>query len=147
MVYLALGVFFAFAARTQMERRPVSAAAAWAVFVCLVWLLGLVLAPGFGVRARRLGLWVVALFLLPYGIYAVGTGDFRVASLARLAALAVVPLALYQVAPARRRRGMNWQDVVVLLWLGAPVFLGLFTFVQTPKNVHVPSRSHDSPGL
>lgn len=141
MVYLALGVFFAFAARTQMERRPVSAAAAWSVFACLFWLAGLALAPGFGVRGHRLGLWVVALFLLPYGIYAVGTGDFRVASLAKLAALAVVPLALYQVAPVRRRRGMNWQDGVVVLWLAVPVLLGwLHRIWIVPVNLDFMTR-------
>ncbi len=141
VVYLALGVFFASAARTQMSRRPVTAAAALAIFVCLFWLVGLALAPGFGVRGRRLGGWMVAVFLLPYGIYAAGTGDFRAASLARLAALAVVPLALYQVAPVGRRRGMNWQDGVVLLWLAVPVFLGWLHRIWTvPVNLDFMTR-------
>ncbi len=144
-LYAALAVFFGFALAGRVSRYPVGSGAALALYVCLMWLVGLALAPGFARTRRwardRAGLWSLGVFLVPYGLYASATGDFRTSSLATLAGIAVVPLGIYRVAPVRSAPGANWQDLVVLAWLGAPVFLGWIHRIWTvPVNLDFMTR-------
>jgi hypothetical protein len=144
-VYAVLAVFFFSAAQTQMARRQAPAATAVALYLCLFWLLGLALMPGFAASrecARRcIGRWAPVLFLGPYFMYVLGTGDFRGLSLAKLAALSIVPLALYRLKPVRRSRGLNWQDAVVLVWLAVPVLLRWIHRIWTvPVNLDFMTR-------
>jgi len=81
------------------------------------------LVPGFAeVRARferHLPLFLVASFLAPYWIYAMGTGEFRWWSFIRLAALAVAFSLWYKVLPAA-----PWADGAFLILTAAVVLRG-----------------------
>ena len=125
ILWAALAAFFGWYARVEIGRYPVGRTAAWSIYACFVLLAGLYLAPGFvGVRAR-LKRWhagpIFAVFLAPYLVYAFGAHDFRWIALAKLAALASVPLGVFALAPVREPKRMNWQDGVALLWLYIPV--------------------------
>jgi uncharacterized protein len=116
-----------------------------AIYGCLMLLLALSLAPGFPpLRARlakrvhglpRAGLCVLV-FLLPYLVYGAATADFRWTALAKLFALAALPFGLFAAAPIRRVERLNWQDVLVLVWLFAPVFFGRIGGIwNVPENL------------
>jgi len=64
----------------------------------------------------------VAVFVLPYLLYAAGTNDFRWIALAKLLMMTCLPFSLYVLMPVKRPLRMNWQDVVVFLWLVLPMF-------------------------
>ena len=53
-----------------------------------------------------------------------GTGDFRWLALAKLVAIAVVPLGLFSLCPVHDAGRFHWQDAIVLVWMMAPVFAG-----------------------
>ncbi len=71
-----------------------------------------------------LALWLVLASLAPYLIYAVPSGVFDWASLAKLLALCSAVAFIYVVAPARRD-ALEWQDGVVLAALAYPMVSGL----------------------
>jgi uncharacterized protein len=154
--YAALAVLFLWFAAIQLRRYPVSATHGAALYGCLVLLLGLYLAAGFAAPrawlARKLRgtswgtSWGVAgcilIFLLPYLLYCAGTGDFRALAFAKLFALAALPLGLFAVAPVRDRKRLNWQDVIVLLWLMAPVLTGEIAGIwNKPVNLDFMTRA------
>ena len=129
----ALSLFFAWYARIELKRYPVGPAQIAGIYVCLLLLLALYLAPGFAVSrtwmVRKLhgirgALVCLGVFLFPYLVYATGTGDFRVRAFGELLAIAAVPIGLFAVSPVRLPRQINWQDGVVLLWWMTPVFAG-----------------------
>jgi len=133
ILFAALAVFFAWYEIVDFPRYPIGPLAMAAIYTCLLLLLGLALAPGFAVSRqwlsrhvrRRWGAWSsVAVFLIPYLIYCAGTGDFRWWPLVRLFAFAALPFGLFTVAPVRNSGRMNWQDVLVLLWILIPVMFG-----------------------
>jgi hypothetical protein len=150
LVYFALSLFFAAYAAVELKRHPVGPVQVCAIYVCLLMLLALYLAPGFsfsrawlierlhGVRAARVYL---ALFLTPYLVYGAGTGDFREMAFAKLAAIAAPPFLLFAVSPVRRPRQVNWQDALVLLWLVTPVFAGQIGGIwNVPVNLDFMAR-------
>jgi membrane protease YdiL (CAAX protease family) len=133
LVYTGLSLFFAWYAAAELRRHPLGTAQILGIYGCLLILLAIYLAPGFSsllcwMRGRLQGVRsafiCVVLFLFPYLLYAVGTGDFRWRAFGELVALAAVPIGLFAVFPVRSPRQMNWQDVVVLLWLMTPVLVG-----------------------
>ena len=150
IVYGALAAFFAVSLRMQLRRYPVGLVPAAAIYVCLLLLFGMWLAPGFAVsrswlreRLRGIGRAVACagLFTAPYLIYAAGTADFRWEALAKLLVFAVVPFGLYAVLPAAHPRRMNWQDAFLLLWLALPVFLGKMRGIwNVPVNLDFMAR-------
>jgi len=132
-VYTAIALLFGWYAAVQLRRFPMGAMPVAAIYGCLLLLFGLYLAAGCAaprawlaerLHGARGGAACVALFLLPYLIYCAGTGDFRWLAFAKVFGLAAVPLGLFALAPVRSPKRMNWQDVLVLLWLMLPVFLG-----------------------
>jgi membrane protease YdiL (CAAX protease family) len=149
-VFAALAVFFAAGLRMELQRYPVGAGVAAALYASLLLLFALWLAPGFLIlrpwlAARLRGPWRAAacagFFTLPYLIYAIGAGDFRWAAFARLLVFALAPFLLYAAAPVRRARGMNWQDILMLLWLALPVLLGgLRGIWNVPVNLDFMAR-------
>lgn len=146
LLYAALAAFFGWYASVEIERYPVPWQAAGAIYVCFLLLAGLYLAPGFpDLRARLKRRVPVGLacgaFMAPYLIYAGGTGDFSPIALAKLAAMAFVPLGLFAAFPVQRPRALNWQDGVVLLWLYIPVQFHLTSGIWTvPVNLDFMTR-------
>jgi hypothetical protein len=142
-VYAALAVFFGFALAERLGRYPVGWPVAVALYLALLWLVGLMLLPGFAATrawAERLRPRVVTLFVLPYLFYALGTGDFRLTSLLKVFALVAVPVIIYQAAPAGGSR-IRVADGLVLLSLGLPVFLGWIHRIWTvPVNLDFLTR-------
>lgn len=120
------------------------------IYTCLSILLALYLAPGFPVvriwltarlRGVRVSLFCLALFLLPYLIYAACTGDFRLAAFVRLLVLAGLPIGLFSLTRVRNLHCMNWQDVLVLLWILLPVLAGLIGGIwNVPVNLDFMAR-------
>lgn len=113
LFYAGLAVFFAAYAATELRRHPAGPAQIAAIYVCFLLLLAFYLAPGFSflriwmverMRGIRAAFVCLAVFLVPYLVYAAGTGDFRVRAFAELLALAAVPFGLFAAFPVRRPR-------------------------------------------
>jgi hypothetical protein len=123
-------LFFGVSAAVQLRRYPLAAPALAGVYFCLLLLVGLWLIPAFpawreraqrrfaGLQGALVG-WV--LLLAPYCVYALGTGDFSVTALARLAGMASAPMLIFAVFPVRSPEKLAWQDGVALIWLATPV--------------------------
>jgi len=145
-IYAALALFFGAYSVHYFRRFSLGAAGKVSIYVCLMLLFGLALAPGFPqlrrvVRERRRGPWGAALFLVPYLIYCAGTGDFRWTAFGKLLGLASLPLLLYAAVPVRRPGRLNWQDAVVLLWLLLPVLFGKIGGIwNVPENLDFMAR-------
>ncbi|HEY1221610.1 MAG: type II CAAX endopeptidase family protein [Bryobacteraceae bacterium] len=150
LLFGALALFFAWYEIIEFPRYPIGILPAVAIYACLLLLLILALAPGFAVSRQWLSQRVrgpagafasIAAFLLPYLIYALGTGDFRWWAYVRLLAFAALPFGLFAVAPVRHRERMNWQDVMVLLWILTPVLFGKIGGIwNVPVNLDFMSR-------
>jgi hypothetical protein len=150
LVYGAFVLFFGVSAAVQLRRYPLAAPALAGVYFCLLLLVGLWLLPAFpalreraqrrfaGLQGALIG-W--ALLLAPYCVYALGTADFSVTALARLAAMASAPILIFAVFPVRSPEKLAWQDGVALVWLAAPVLArwlgGLWT---VPVNLDFMAR-------
>ena len=145
-LYAALAIFFGWYARVEIRRYPVGAASAAGIYVCFLLIAGLYLAPGFAsLRAflkQRVAAWLaVAVFLLPYLIYAAGTGDFRWRALAKLASIVAVPIAVFALAPVANPQRINWQDIFVLTWMYVPVQFHLTSGIwNVPVNLDFMAR-------
>jgi len=150
LLFAALALFFAWYEVIEFPRYPIGLLPAVAIYTCLLLLLILCLAPGFAVSRQWLSQHVrgplgafggVAVFLLPYLIYAAGTGDFRWWACARVFAFVAIPFGLFAVAPVRHAERMNWQDVLTLLWILTPVLLGKIGGIwNVPVNLDFMSR-------
>jgi membrane protease YdiL (CAAX protease family) len=150
LLFAALAVFFAWYEIIQFPRYRIGLLPGVSLYICLLWLLILWLAPGFAVSRQWLSRRVrgpagacasVAVFLLPYLVYAASTGDFRWWACARLAVFAALPFGLFAAAPVRRSERMNWQDALVLLWILTPVLLGWTRGIwNVPVNLDFLSR-------
>jgi len=146
----ALALFFAWYEVIEFPRHPIRLLPAVALYACLSLLLILCLAPGFEVSRRWLSQRIrgplgafgsIAVFLLPYLIYAAGTGDFRWWACARLLAFAALPFGLFAAAPVRHAERMNWQDALILLWILTPVLCGRIGGIwNVPVNLDFMSR-------
>ena len=108
------------------------------LYACFVLLLVAAAAPAFmRPRAR----WLPILWFVPYLIYAVACHDFRWLALARLAAIALPPLALYLVLPVRNLAALNWQDGIAWLWLSLPILFRWLAGIWTvPSNLDFMGR-------
>jgi uncharacterized protein len=129
--YAVLSLFFAWYASVELSRYPKAQVAA--LYASMLPLVALYLAPGFyasriwlieRVEGVRGAIGCLLIFLLPYLIYAAGTGDFRGPAFARLCAFASLPFGLFALSRVRHPRQMNWQDAVILLWLILPMLSG-----------------------
>jgi uncharacterized protein len=145
LLYAALAFFFAAYSTNYLRRFPIGAASKASLYLCLMLLLALALAPGFpplrsmlrerlpGFRGAALG---TSLFLLPYLVYCAGTGDFRWPAFGKLCALSVLPFGIFAAAPLRRAERLHWRDGAALLWLLLPVVFGQIGGIwNVPENL------------
>lgn len=120
------------------SQRGISAAISTPIIIAFLVQAALFLLPGFpGARKRAeqafapktlaalLTVWGIA----PYLILSIPLGLFAAKNFAGLLALAAVAPALFVLAPPKKR-GLNWQDAVVIILLVAPIISGLTTFLQ-----------------
>ena len=128
----ALSFFFAFAASLYFRRHPLPLRAEVALYCCLILLLAFAMIPAMHstrvLAARWLcrrggSLLLIGLWLVPYLIYAAGTGDFRWTGLARLLAVCALPVFIYRAAPVRNLAVLSWQDGIAWTWLVMAVVL------------------------
>ncbi len=81
------------------------------------------------------------LWLLPYGLYAVGTGDFRWLALARLVGISLPVALIYRFLPVRDPVLFAWQDGFVAFWLiGALLGHQLAGIWNVPANLDFMGR-------
>ncbi len=134
VTWLLLAVFFGISLMEQLDRHPLGPVEATSIYLCLLLLVGLFLLPGFeaprttlaaDTRGPSRATACLALFLIPYLVYAWGTGDFQWISLGKLLAIAAVPLALYSLRDVRDPSRLDWMDLVALPWIAAPVLSGM----------------------
>ena len=86
-------------------------------------------------------IFLIALWCLPYLIYAAGTRDFRWSALLKLFALAAVPVLIYSRFPPRRLDVFSWQDFAVAVLLIGFVLTGQMTGIwNVPVNLDFLSR-------
>jgi hypothetical protein len=118
----ALAVIFAAAARVYLQRYPLPLAAVAGIYVCFMLSLALALAPGLRGSRAALERWftsrrrtpaLVLIWVVPYLIYAAGTGDFRWSALATLLAVGAAMVAIYACFPVREEAEFGWQDACV----------------------------------
>ena len=146
LLHVALAAFFGWYASVELRRHPVGLVPAASIYASFVMLAALYLAPGFAeVREwlkQQVKPWAaVIVFLLPYCVYAAGTGDFEWLALAKLAAIVVVPAGLFAVTPVRNPRRINWQDVIALAWVYVPVQFHLTSGIwNVPVNLDFMAR-------
>lgn len=119
-------------------QRGISPAVSTPIIIAFLVQAALFLLPGFpgarqrveqalapGTLAALLAAWGIA----PYLIFSIPLGLFSGTNFAALLALAAVAPALFILAPPKKR-GLNWQDVVVIVLLVAPIISGLSGFLQ-----------------
>lgn len=150
LVYGAFALFFGVSAAVQLRHYPLAMPALAGIYCCLLLLIGLWLLPAFPhLRERARGyfaglrgaLLAWALLLTPYCLYALGTGDFSITALGRLAAMASVPILVFTVFPAPDPKKLAWQDAIALVWLATPVLARWLSGLWTvPVNLDFMAR-------
>jgi membrane protease YdiL (CAAX protease family) len=150
LLLTGLAVFFAWYAAIELRRYPIGPLPAAAIYLSMILLFALYLVPGFSVLRERVSRRVrgipgacvsIGAFLLPYLFYAAGTGDFRWTAGIRLFAFAALPFGLFAALPVRDSGRLNWQDIVVLLWLFVPVVFGRIGGIwNVPVNLDFVTR-------
>jgi membrane protease YdiL (CAAX protease family) len=148
--YSFLAAFFAMSLKFELRRFPLGAGPAVSLYACLLLLFAFWLAPGFAVsrgwlasrlRGTKRAASCAGLFLVPYLVYAAGTGDFRWPAIAKLAIFAFLPFVLYAALPIKDPQCLHWQDLIILIWLGLPVFAGKMRGVwNVPLNLDFMAR-------
>jgi membrane protease YdiL (CAAX protease family) len=122
---------------------PVSSAAG--IYGCFVLLLIYAIAPAMSAGRALLGRVIgrrygavnaLALLVLPYLVYAVGTSDFRWLALGRVMAIAAPMIIIYSAFQVDDQSRFNWQDVSAALWLIYVVLFHLFSGIwSVPVNL------------
>ena len=118
-----LAVFFGISAFSYFGRYRLPLHSELALYCCLLLLLIYAALPASRYRLGLSPLTTLAVWLVPYFIYAAGTGDFRWPALARLLAVCAPPLVVYCAAPVRNRDALSWQDALAWAWLTLAVVL------------------------
>lgn len=140
-------VIFAAAGLSYFHRYPVSAPAVIGIYLAFILLFVLSVAPASkGARPGKLpstprAFVFIAIWCLPYFIYAAGTGDFRWTALFKLFAIAAAPVAIYSRFPPRKPDAFSWQDTCVAVMLVGFVLSGQLKGIwNVPLNLDFMSR-------
>jgi membrane protease YdiL (CAAX protease family) len=146
---VVLATISALLAQHHLHAYALGPASIAALFVCFLLLLACALAPGVPTIRQPLARWLapipavglVALWCVPYLIYAAGTGDFRWMAVLRLVVFAVPPLAVYKWLPVSSLSKLCWQDAAVAVFLIAGVLSGELKGVwNVPLNLDFMAR-------
>jgi membrane protease YdiL (CAAX protease family) len=78
------------------------------------------------IEGRNKAFIVLALLVLPYVFYAIGTADFHWSALGRLLAIAGPVVTVYSAFPVRNQAKFNWQDMLAAVWMVSIVLFHLF---------------------
>ncbi len=134
----ALLLIFLLVARTYSVKHSLGPEAAAAIYLSFGLLLGLALAPAFfSVRFRMMGLLCCA----PYVVYGIGTRDFHVLALLRLAAVPLFLIALYAWRAPKDLNRFCWQDCLAAILLISVVLSGFLRDIwRIPVNLDFMSR-------
>lgn len=144
-----LAAVFAMVAAPYSRRFYISFGEAIAIYCCFLFLLYLALLPGtsFGrawlVRTAppSARFAVYAIFVAPYGVYALGTGDFHWLAIACVAAVVFIPLAIYLALPPRSPERFSLSDLFVGAFLIYTVLGGLLRGIwNIPINLDFMGR-------
>ncbi|HZT30198.1 MAG TPA: CPBP family intramembrane glutamic endopeptidase [Bryobacteraceae bacterium] len=145
-----LCLFFAVAASLFFQRYPLPRRHEVALYGCLIVLLFLAALPALPLGRRFAHRWrrrrwapllILFVWVVPYWIYAAGTGDFRLAALYRLLAVCAPPLSIYYVVPRRHPGLLYWADAFAWLWLTLAVVLRRLAGIWTvPVNLDFMAR-------
>lgn len=95
------------------------------------------------VHSPWLGLGMPYLLLIPYLIFALGTGTFSLRAIAKLAAYIAVPTLLLLPDRLRRPDRLTWRDLAAMLALGLPVSAGWLAGVWVWPRDAVFTQPHD----
>ncbi len=141
-------VIFAAAGISYLHRYPVSAPAVIGIYLAFILLLVLSVAPASkGTRqvkslsTSRGHVFFVAIWCLPYFVYAAGTGDFRWTALLKLLAIAAAPVVIYSRFPPCKPDAFSWQDACVAVVLVGFVLSGQLKGIwNVPLNLDFMSR-------
>ncbi|HEX4166633.1 MAG TPA: CPBP family intramembrane glutamic endopeptidase [Bryobacteraceae bacterium] len=137
---VALGLAFVLPAINYTTRFHLPLHAALFLFSAFVLQLGLAIAPAFDAPQTNWRL-VLLLWLAPYCFYAAGTGDFRALAIAKLFAIAILPLGLYRLFPVTDLERLSWQDILIASWLLVVVLSGrLKNIWNVPENLDFMNR-------
>ncbi len=127
-----------------VKRYAIPHSSAAGIYGCFLLLLVYVVVPGVPnkfIPGRYPALKIGALLTLPYLVYAAGTGSFQWLALGRLLSIFAPVLILYSALPVADEGKLNWQDVVIAIWLVSVV---LFHFLNgiwaVPTNLDFMSR-------
>jgi membrane protease YdiL (CAAX protease family) len=135
--YAALLAAFWFAARRfDMQDRigghfP-SAFASFGLLLLPFWAFGFGLSDSLRrwLRSPRLRIVTPSLLLIPYLLFSLPRGGFRLEIAAAMVSIPVTIAAIYELVPPgkkdERNVGLSWQDIAALLLVGLPVQFGLF---------------------
>ncbi len=123
VVTAALGVFFAISAFSFFARYHLPLHSKLALYGCLLLLLIYSAAPATSRDRQGAVIRLLALLLLPYLLYAAGTGDFRWPALFRVIAICAPPFLIYSRIPVRDPAALGWQHAFAWTWLTLVIVL------------------------
>jgi membrane protease YdiL (CAAX protease family) len=142
---LLTAMIFAADGIVRLRRYPVSLPAVIGIYFAFTVLLILSLIPAARssrAAGRNLAPYMfLPLWLLPYFLYAAGTGDFRWMALLKLLSIAAVPVAIYHWFPPRNVAVFSLQDACVATVLIGFVLSGQLRGIwNVPINLDFLSR-------
>src|SRR5947209_4684259 len=142
----ALAIVFGGVAIRYVQQLHLGLGAAIGIYGCFLLLLTFALLPGTeagqGLTRRVQTRWTICLLLcIPYLLYAFGTGDFRLAALVRVAAVAFLPAVIYWAIPSADGERFSIGDLCVAVCLIAVVLRGWLRPVwRVPVNLDFMGR-------
>jgi membrane protease YdiL (CAAX protease family) len=135
---VALSALLAAAGFIYGGQRGISPAVSAPIIIAFLAQAAMFLLPGFPGARRRveetfaprtLAALLIAGGIAPYLIFSIPLGLFSAGNFAGLLALAAAAPALFVLSPPKKR-GLGWQDVVVIVLLVTPIVSGVTSFLE-----------------
>lgn len=134
-VFLGIAACFLPVAASYLKRYSIPLSSAAGIYCCFLFLLFYLLAPAMPagrallakvIAGRYKSFIVLALLVVPYLLYTLGTRDFHWSALGRLLAIAAPVISVYSAFPVRYEARFNWQDMLASIWMVSVVLFHLF---------------------